>query len=78
MGLIFVLPGCRSRFGHRPDYAQTRQPACAGVGLLWPVSASPWRNPDSAAGDWTRLRGFLGGLLVTAFASVFDWVAFAR
>lgn len=25
---------------------------------------------------WVRTRGFLGGLLLTGFAAVFDWIAF--
>ena len=78
MGLIFVVAGlpimavATGLITPRPGSLHAPEWVVFMAGFTFSMAGTLVLLP----GDWIRLRGFLGGLLVTAFASVFDWVAF--
>jgi hypothetical protein len=78
IGLVFVVAGlpimalATGLITPRPGSLHAPEWVLFMAGFSFSMAGTLFLLPES----WIKLRGFLGGLLVTAFASIFDWVAF--
>jgi hypothetical protein len=78
IGLIFVAAGlpimalATGLITPRPGSLEAPEWVVFLAGFSFSMAGTLFLLPESRI----KLRGFLGGLLVTAFASVFDWIAF--